>query len=380
MPKAKAPRFSRRKSHKIATVKLRDTNDANITFEEFQTLAKLPTFTKTGSKKNYKVVFKPGDYARFYNVTLEGRDDVLDSEYWVGKIKEIRSADSGSSAWVHVQWLWAPEEVQALNAEIDVSHMGEWERILCDNAFKSETVVHTDTIEGPTEVYFFDEHVMRIPDIDAFYVRSIFNYGKKTLTHFNKESDCSCVQCGQGYNPDRSYETPLRYCATCRVWCHTGCRKGESKRLIESSEFTNGQHYAKGLLLSGPAGDPVRPGPRSKKARNVAERAINVNLKTLSTRVPKRLLNTLVSLAETRIVRPLPGNIVGNKAYVLRAREWVREARTPGGLSRDRVKKLEKWFDELTDEIAVNDLLARDIRREADLTELFVCNECGYPV
>ena len=88
----------------------------------------------------------------------------------------------------------------------------------------------------------------------------------------------------------------------------------------------------------------------------------------------------LMALAQRRIARPLPGNIAGNKPYVLRAREWIREARTAGGLSRDRVKRLEEWLEELTRGMDVEELTARDPREEAERTALYVCTECGYPV
>ncbi|KZV72564.1 hypothetical protein PENSPDRAFT_353745 [Peniophora sp. CONT] len=307
-------------------------------------------------------------------------DDIQDSEYWVAEIVQIRRAEKGSGCWIHVRWLWAPEEIQALNVKTDISHMGEWERVFCHYPSQSETVVHSDTIEGPTDVYVFDEHVPMIPTSKAFYVRSTFNYAQKTVTPLGNDGGCKCVDCDVLYNPDDSQEAPLRYCATCKVWCHTGCKKAKDQRLVKSTQFSNKQHHAKGLLLSGPAGFPVRPGPASKKARSVADHAKEVNLSAVTKRVPKDIQIDLIALAQTRIVRPLPGNVAGNKAYVLRAREWVREARTPGGLKPDRVKKLEEWFNELVKEVGLDVILAPDEREEAERSALFVCNECGYPV
>lgn len=45
MPKSKTVRYSRRKSHKISVPKARDEDDANITFEEFEALEVVPSFT-----------------------------------------------------------------------------------------------------------------------------------------------------------------------------------------------------------------------------------------------------------------------------------------------------------------------------------------------
>lgn len=64
----------------------------------------------------------------------------------------------------------------------------------------------------------------------------------------------------------------------------------------------------------------------------------------------------------------------------MQAREWVREARTKGGWPKDRTGKLEEWFDELTQEINIEQLLASDSREDAKRSALFVCSECGYPV
>ena len=171
---------------------------------------------------------------------------------------------------------------------------------------------------------------------------------------------------------------PLRYCATCKIWCHSGCvRDG---RLVQSPYFTKVWHHAKGLLLSG-LGEPVKPAPRSGKARDVAHRAHRLDLSAVLESIPDDIAGTLITIAQTRIVRPLPGNIAGNIAYVLRAREWIREARTSNGkLSQSRCDVLEKWFTKLIDTIDIDDLLSPDTREEARVSELYICKNCGYPI
>ena len=44
MPKAKTTHFTRRKSHQPSIPRVRDEDDANLTFEEFKSLTEIPMF------------------------------------------------------------------------------------------------------------------------------------------------------------------------------------------------------------------------------------------------------------------------------------------------------------------------------------------------
>ncbi|VDB87119.1 unnamed protein product [Peniophora sp. CBMAI 1063] len=378
----KAPRVSMTKSPRKTKASVNE--DANIAVEAFKSLVVANSFTQaiaSSSAKGEKHTFKTGQFARFLGAPLMNLSRSIEPwEWWVGQIIDIRRANTGNGYWLCVQWLWSRDEIQAEGVKSgDPSCMGRWERSSCQSV-KGQDFVHSATIDGPADVRPLNEHVHFLPDVDVFYIRSAFRLNSKqnsVLEFTEKEVNCKCADCGIGYNPDDALVHPLRFCANCKVWCHSDCREGG--RLVQSTRFANIAHHAKGLLLAG-LGETAHPGPQSQKSAIIANRARQLDLAKVRQCLPRDLAKSLVDIAQQRIVRPLPGNIAGNIAYVLRAREWIREAHTSGVLSQSRRKILKQWFEELTEAIDLEDILAPDTREEAQNSALYVCQKCDHPI
>ncbi|KAL5497729.1 hypothetical protein ACEPAH_2660 [Sanghuangporus vaninii] len=169
-------------------------------------------------QKDDAVTFQTSGYGLIVHETGGKRPKYL-HEYWVGRIKEIRSRGNDPSAvWVKVQWLWSAPEIAGVTKQIDTKPFGKMERLPSDEW----DFVHSSCFQDVAHVVQFDEFSPEPPLItdETFYFRSSFDFNKKSIKKPKVKTTCLC---DNPYNPDDS--SSMHFCPRkkCNKAFHTSC-------------------------------------------------------------------------------------------------------------------------------------------------------------
>ncbi|KAL5478579.1 hypothetical protein ACEPAI_2763 [Sanghuangporus weigelae] len=160
-------------------------------------------------KDNYALVLPEG---------ADPKDRLRLRDYWVGKIKEIRSRNRDpTEVWAKVQWLWSVDDLLKLKLNIDPAPFGLMERVLSDHF----DFVHTSSFAGLVRVQAYVESDPEPPAIndEMFYYRSTYEIYARAIRSL---PTATCF-CGEAYNANETaimHFCPRRGC--CRAF-HADC-------------------------------------------------------------------------------------------------------------------------------------------------------------
>jgi hypothetical protein len=276
---------------------------------------------------------------------------IEDWEYWVAKIKEIRTRDGTTDVWVRVQWYYSGEDVSSLVSSFDSSHCGRYERIFSDHM----DLVPSLVFDGVTTVVKYNEsNLSQVPvGKHQFYYRYILEYKRRTIIP-KPRSTCFC---DKPYAPEDK-SALMHFCP--RPSC---CRAYHARCLEEKGFFTTGEsHRGIALLASSPNSDSPVSLSEISSSQNLPKRSKPNSKRARPQKNPEELLaalpSDLVATAQQPIVKGA-GNIAGNILEVINARQIVYDA-----ISGD-AEALDNWDANNTNIHTTKQMLP------------FFCPECG---
>ncbi|KAJ7662155.1 hypothetical protein DFH06DRAFT_987881, partial [Mycena polygramma] len=247
-------------------------------------------------------------------------EDISLDEYWMVKIKEIRSTDEGE-VWAKINWYYAPHEYHfpfTVNLSLipcsDASHCARRERIYSHHS----EVISAQTFEARLSIVEFleDDPDQLSINSDEFFCRYFFDTNgpsfcvlqcttsdaKAPIREMEQVFRCNTCICGKPYNPeDPRPGRVMHWCPRpeCRQAYHRTC-------LMDTAHYaamaTQKSRVCARLASSADSDDPV----------------VLPDNDTVF-QLPERLLN----LAAQPMVRGGVHGIAGNVVIVVRARRLV---------------------------------------------------------
>ncbi|KAJ7173971.1 hypothetical protein C8R43DRAFT_1119365 [Mycena crocata] len=254
--------------------------------------------------------FSISDVAAVLPPTGQYNEDTELEEYWMVKVKDIRSKPNGE-VWVRINWYYSPEDVSENMPSFDSSQCAKKERIYSH---------HTEVISSLTfdalvpMVDFLEDDPDQAPVFrDHFFCRYFFDtqsqdcsvqqYISQTLSSSGPSEEVAystCI-CGKPYAPeDMDLSQVMHWCPrpSCRRAYHHACLQLESA------------HYSEDDLICA----------RLANSPDTDEVVIITGEEIL------RLPSSLVGLAAQPMVRGGTHGIAGNVAMIVRARRAIHTA------------------------------------------------------
>ncbi|TFK67649.1 hypothetical protein BDN72DRAFT_960887 [Pluteus cervinus] len=282
---------------------------------------KMPPFKtfKVEDEDGEEHPFSLGNDAMVLPQHFEPGSRIKPHEYWVAKIKDIRSR--GDEVWVMVQWYYSGQDAASLIRTFDPKTCGKYERMYSDQ----QDLISSLAFESVVVVNNFRES-----KIDSFISRTQFftrfNLEHKRRAILPKVGDGTCI-CDAPYKPD-DFSGLMHFCPrpSCRQAYHQIClvraesketARGRKHRLLLCSPDTDKEFSLEALIK-----ERVST-PAKKRRSSGGKRAISA---TSPTSVLASLPAKLVELAMQPMVRGAAfpeGGVTGNISYVAHARRLV---------------------------------------------------------
>ncbi|KAK2460848.1 hypothetical protein APHAL10511_007318 [Amanita phalloides] len=360
------PRLTKRKRSQKKRPVSDDSDDYNApTADEWATLPTYQKFVVTEGDQDRaddedreEHVFKMGDVVLLLpqTSTVEEAEVLEDCEYWVAKIRDIRSRVDGS-VWARVQWYYSPSDVACIVKSFKTNVCGKYERIFSDHY----DYVHVDSFSGQTAMTRLksDDVIQEYIGEEEFYCRYNFEHLARRL--LPKQNAFACPTCAEPYSPDNSDHTRLmHFCPrpSCRKYYHERCLKALKRqpRSVETLQM-------------------ITTWPDTDKKESLLEllSPTHVQRKEDSSVVPDflgSLPDELVKVAEQPIVRGAAfrnGGVGGNVSYVVSARRMMY-----GVLQGSTIP--EDWFTHVNIATAV---VSIKMGAKKKTISAFVCPKCN---
>ncbi|KAJ3507769.1 hypothetical protein NMY22_g16826 [Coprinellus aureogranulatus] len=191
------------------------------TQREFEKMARYGAF-KVQDDQGNEFRFGPGDTATILPNGKPPGSKILENEYWVGDILEVRGLeypDGSNDVWAKVRWWYAPQEVHGAVRSFDPTKCSQFERIyseqtdrVCSEAFNEVVKVHKLRDDDLNQPYIAP---------DDFHTRYEMSKNGKRVDPEPGASSCTC-SVPYAYHDGT---TAMHFCPrpSCRKWYHESC-------------------------------------------------------------------------------------------------------------------------------------------------------------
>ncbi|KDR77282.1 hypothetical protein GALMADRAFT_246612 [Galerina marginata CBS 339.88] len=193
--------------------------------------------------------------------------EFAESEYWIGKIKDIRAEehveDGSNTVWARVQWYYSGKDVGDVIKSFDQSAIGRFERIFSDHF----DLVGPESFEVIVPMIKFNEndHEQAFISRDQFFRRYTFEYKARTLKPKPGTSSCNCLK---PYNPDDM--DPIRVMHFCP---RPSCRKAYHQSCLIKAKSKESSSTAAVASTSSSPQKPVRATRSARKHASPVKKA-----------------------------------------------------------------------------------------------------------